>query len=99
MQTSTPTVRLSGATVRSGRTTASRAVVRSPLFIRGRTDGGRTVARRASAPRTDGRSISDMGGAHKPAQGVSTKPERSAIQDWFEAERQRLAGQSEGQPF
>ena len=37
-------------------------------------------------------SLADKGGKHKPAVGVSTKPMRSAICDWFERERQALAG-------
>jgi hypothetical protein len=38
-------------------------------------------------------SLVGMGGVPTPAQGDSTKPQRSAVLDWFEAERRRLAGE------
>jgi hypothetical protein len=43
--------------------------------------------------------LASMGGAHRPAQGTSTRPERSAIVDWFQREVRALAGQPETQPF
>jgi len=43
----------------------------------------------------DSTAIARMGGKHKAAQGVSTKPERWALLDWFERQRRECAGKAD----
>jgi hypothetical protein len=42
---------------------------------------------------------SGAGGKHRAAEGTSTRPQRSALLDWFQAECRALAGKPEGQQF
>ncbi len=80
-------------TVVTGATTTrhNRGVCNSPVVAAG---GGRLLWVDTKGGSVTG-GLAAMGGLHAPAIGVSTKPMRSALLDWFEQERKRCAGQAD----
>lgn len=60
---------------------------------------GQTLVGSVEVPKCKNTFLSGLGGKHAAAVGTSTRPQRSALLDWFEAERRKYAGVVEVQPW